>query len=217
MTHDITFQGSTTIICILKWNWKLVIKHTQKDNFSVTELLLHITNPRGLAYNRTIISSNSLGLRQVGKEITYRNDTRFFPYSQSFTHIHRTEVQVSIVPPQCTGPSIGDGLQQKASWWDPVPPYSGVFWRGSRWSYLYQICEKEVSFKIRKTFPDLLNLHFASGKESQDPAIKKVLFSSPLMSRSISILHIFPSSVSIIPSLLYIGHWYISLCIILGK
>lgn len=37
MTHDITFEGSTTITCFLKWNWKLTLTHAQKDNSSDIE------------------------------------------------------------------------------------------------------------------------------------------------------------------------------------
>lgn len=59
-THGITFQGSTTIICILKCNRKLTITHTQKDNFSDTGLLIRITNAQSFAHK--IIPPNSLGL-----------------------------------------------------------------------------------------------------------------------------------------------------------
>lgn len=71
-------------------------------------------------------------------------------------------------------------------------PTLTFFWRVQGGSYLYQICENEISFKIGKIFPYSLNLLLPLDKEIHVPVIEKMLFSSPFISCSISILRNFP-------------------------
>lgn len=198
MIREITSLRFTTIAPWTETEKRTNTKNIMptEDNFSDIGLLFHIINPQILAYTRKKNSAQLFGTAVLPSRVTWD----YFSFSISLLTVHRPLVQASLVSlgsaqflPQCTVTAAESKL---------IACYSSLLWSSSE------------AFKLELSLPDLLKgskfpfflqkkekIHFLH-QTSNVPVNKRLFFSSPLISCSISSLHIFPLSVSKIPSLL---------------
>lgn len=123
----------------------------------------------------------------------------------SFLSVHRPEVKVGIFPAQYNDFHWGWSTAGSKAGTMLFFPTLTFFWGVQGGVIFTRFAKMKYPLKYGKKFPYSLNLLLALDKEIQVPVIEKMPFPSPFISCSISILHIFPSSISIILSLLYMN------------